>query len=86
MGIPVESIAIGKCFETEIGQVRRVLEVKDGKVKYESRGKSAHGGSWGDATIVADRKFASDVNREVPCDVAADVTRIIPIHSRKSRS
>jgi hypothetical protein len=53
MGIPVGSIAVGKCYATEIGQVRRVLEVKDEKVKYESRGKTAHGGSWGAWTTVA---------------------------------
>ena len=63
MGIPVESIAAGKCFVTEIGQVRRVLEVKDGKVKYESSGKTAHGGYWGDVVTVVDGKFARDVDR-----------------------
>ena len=68
MGIPVESIAVGKCYATEIGQVRRVLEVKDGKLKYESRGKTAHGGSWGALTTVGDGTFARDVDREVPCD------------------
>ena len=47
MGVPVESVAVGKCYVTEIGQVRRVLEIKNAIVKYESRGKTAHGGSWG---------------------------------------
>jgi hypothetical protein len=47
MGVPVESVAVGKCYLTEIGQVRRVLEIKEARVKYESRGKTAHGGSWG---------------------------------------
>jgi hypothetical protein len=79
MGIPVESIAVGKCFVTEIGQVRRVLEMKDGKVKYESRGKTAHGGSWGDVATVADGKFARDVTREVPCDAIPDSDKVIPI-------
>jgi hypothetical protein len=79
MGIPVESIAVDKCFVTEIGQVRRVLELKDGKVKYESRGKTAHGGSWGDVTTVGDGKFARDVNREVPCDHDPDTVESIPI-------
>jgi len=27
------------CYVTEIGQVRRVLEAKDGKIKYESGGE-----------------------------------------------
>jgi hypothetical protein len=79
MGIPVDSIAVGKCFLTAIGQVRRVLEVKDGKVKYESRGKTAHGGSWGDATTVGSGTFARDVDREVPCDHAPDTGKAIPI-------
>ena len=32
-----------KCYVAEIGQVRRVLEIKEARVKYESRGKTAHG-------------------------------------------
>ena len=35
MGVPVESVAVGKCYVTEIGQVRRVLEIKEAMVKYE---------------------------------------------------
>jgi len=68
MGVPVESITVGKCYVTEIGQIRRVLEVQDGRVKYESRGKTAHGGSWGPWTTVGDGKFAREVEREVACD------------------
>jgi hypothetical protein len=68
MGIPVASIAVGKCYVTAIGQVRRVLEIKDAKVRYESRGKTAHGGSWGDPVGVSTVKFARDVEREVACD------------------
>jgi hypothetical protein len=78
-GIPIENIAVGKCFVTEIGQVRRVLEIKDGTVKYESRGKTAHGGSWGDVATVADGKFARDGNPRVPCDSIPDADRMIPI-------
>src|SRR6202007_134785 len=47
MGVPV---GVGKCYVTEIGQVRRVLEIKDTMVKYVSRGKTAHGRSWGALT------------------------------------
>lgn len=67
MGVPVASVAVGKCYVTEIGQVRRVLKIKDAVVKYESRGKTAHGRSWGDLTVSILR-FARDVEREVPCD------------------
>jgi hypothetical protein len=68
MGVPVESAAVGKCYVTEIGQVRRVLEIKNAIVKYESRGKTAHGGSWGAFIAITILRFARDVEREVPCD------------------
>ena len=68
MGVPAESVAVGKCYVTEIGQVRRVLEIKEAMVKYESRGKTAHGGSWGALTTISIVRFARDVEREVPCD------------------
>ena len=68
MGVPVESVAVGKCYVTEIGQVRRVLEIKKAMVKYESRGKTAHGRSWGALTTISILRFARDVEREVPCD------------------
>ena len=68
MGVPVESVAVGKCYVTEIGQVRRVLEIKNAMVKYESRGKTAHGRSWGALTTISIIRFARDVEREVPCD------------------
>ena len=68
MGIPVESVAVGKCYLTEIGQVRRVLEIKEAMVKYDSRAKTAHGASWGALTTLSILRFARDVEREVPCD------------------
>ena len=61
-------MAVGKCYLTEIGQVRRVLDIKQARVRYESRGKTAHGGSWGALTTVSILRFARDVEREVPCD------------------
>ena len=68
MGVPVENVTVGKCYVTEIGQVRRVLEIKNAMVKYESRGKTAHGRSWGALTTISIVRFARDVEREVPCD------------------
>jgi hypothetical protein len=68
MGVPVEIVAVGKCYVTEIGQVRRVLEIKEAMVKYESRGKTAHGRSWGVLITVSILRFVRDVEREVPCD------------------
>ena len=68
MGIPVSEIADGKCYLTALGQVRRVLKVGNGKVTYESRGKTITKGSWGEQNTVLDGRFARDVEREVPCD------------------
>ena len=66
MGVPVETVVVGRCDLTEISQVRRVLEIKEAMVKYESRGKTAHGGSWGALSTVSILRFARE--REVPCD------------------
>ena len=68
VGIPVSEIAIGKCYLTALGQVRRVLKVGNGKVTYESRSKKIAKGSWGEHNTVVDSRFARDVEREVPCD------------------
>jgi len=57
---------------------------KDGKVKYESRRKTAHGGSWGDITTAADGKFAQEPNREVPCDYDPDADKDIQIDQLNS--
>ena len=44
MGVPVGIVAVGKCYLTEIGQVRRVLEIKEARVKEStSRMKRARG-------------------------------------------
>jgi hypothetical protein len=69
MPVALDKITVGKCFITEIGQVRRVLKVESGMVTYEARGKTATGdSSWGARTTVGDGKFARAVDREVTCD------------------
>lgn len=78
MPVPLNSIAVGRCFVTSTGQVRRVLEIKDGKVKYESRGKTDRGGSSVGRTTVSDSRFASDVDREVTCDWNPDYPEKTP--------
>ena len=75
MGVPVEIVAVGKCYLTEIGQVRRVLEIKEARVKYESRGKTAHGASWGAVTTLSILRFARDVEREVPMRLRSTLSR-----------
>lgn len=78
MPISISDIVVGKCFVTPTGQVRRVLEIADGKVKYESRGKTDRGGSWGAWTTVGDGRFAQDVDREVTCDWNPDYPERMP--------
>jgi hypothetical protein len=68
MGIAINSIQVGKFYVTAMGQVRRVLEISGGKVKYEARGRTAEGGPAASWTTVGDGRFANDVEREVPCD------------------
>jgi hypothetical protein len=41
MGVPLESPAVGKCYLTEIGQIRRVLEIKEAMVKTPPRRREA---------------------------------------------
>jgi hypothetical protein len=66
MGVPVESVAVGKCYLTGTGQVRRVLEIKEAMVIRIARKDSARRivGRL-DQSIL---RFARDVEREVPCE------------------
>ena len=41
MGVPVESVAVGECYLTKIGQLRRVLEIKEA-INLEERQRTAH--------------------------------------------
>jgi hypothetical protein len=54
MSISIGDIAVPKGFVTSTREVRRVLEVKDQKVKYRTRRKTDHGGSRGAWTAVGD--------------------------------
>jgi len=38
MGVAIDCIKVGKCYVTALGQIRRVLEISGGRVKYEARG------------------------------------------------
>ena len=68
MSIVQSDISVGKCFVTEAFQVRRVLEVSNGNVTYESRGRRAQAGRWGPKTTADIATFADAVEREVSCD------------------
>jgi hypothetical protein len=68
VGIPLGDIAVGKCYLTTLGQIRRVVKFGNGKVTYESHSKTASRGSWSEQNTVWDGRFARDAEREVPCD------------------
>ncbi len=66
MTVVVGDLAKDKCYATLTGQVRRIVEIDNETVKYESRGKKA--GTWNSFTKVAAGNFAAAVEREVSCD------------------
>jgi hypothetical protein len=63
------SMVAGKCYLTHSNTVWRILEVGGGTITYVVRGKLAFPswdkGSWRSASK---KEFATEVNREVPCD------------------
>ncbi len=67
MPVPLESVAMGKCFAAPGDRVRRVLSIEGGKVVYETRGAAGIEGSWPRVATVSIGRFAADVEREVPC-------------------
>lgn len=70
MAIPIEKIAVGKCFVTSASQVRRVSKIADGMVFYTTRNLSGH---WNEiAHSVFCVGFAEQVEREVLCSWDAD--------------
>ena len=50
MAVDVKLIVAEQCFVTKRGQVRKVINIKDGKVEYKARGSKKFGimASWFD--------------------------------------
>jgi len=82
MSVEIKSIKIGRCFVTRRGQVRKVINIEDGKVEYQTRG-SKNVDLWNPGSTKAKRptleKFASDVDRAVRCDWDKDYPENTPI-------
>jgi hypothetical protein len=69
MAVSPGDIAVGKCYVTPTGQVRRVLKIEAATVEYEARGSRAVPRDvWGPGTPVAIDKFVAAVDREVRCN------------------
>lgn len=70
MTIAENDITVGRCYVTELNQVRRVIEISGGKVTYEEHTPTSTSGvSLGRSTIGIEH-VARQVAREVPCEGA----------------
>jgi hypothetical protein len=62
-------LALGQCYITTAGQVRRILEITpDGNVRFDSRNENMPNGSWEMEAVVGIDVFAQQADREVPRD------------------
>jgi hypothetical protein len=69
MSMPLEEIKIGRCYLTDGGQVRRVLEfLPEGRIRYERRPAHRPDAPWQEAEQ-ADATFAALAEEEVPCEL-----------------
>jgi hypothetical protein len=70
MAVEPNKIEVDKCYATNAGQVRRVLEILGDDVKYVARGQKSKPEWWkeGSWITVNRQKFAEDVEKEVRCD------------------
>ena len=69
MSLPPESIAVGKCYLSETGTIRRVLRIlPDGRVQFEWRNCTRKVSYRWRSEILNLRSFTSSVERPVPCD------------------
>ena len=67
MGIPPESLEVGRCYLLNTGHVRRVIRIiPDGRVQFEHR--MGHTPKNWKTGIQEGRSFAFMIEREVPCD------------------
>ncbi len=68
MSVPPESIEVGKCYLTNSGFVRRVLEISpQGWIVYERRPAYRPEAVWLECNQHLSG-FAPQIEREVPCD------------------
>jgi hypothetical protein len=69
MTIKSDEVAVGRCYVTATGEIRRVLEMYGGRVRYGARGEKAAANWQEDSWVwVETEKFADQAEREVSCD------------------
>jgi hypothetical protein len=69
MPVVPDTLKVGECYLTHSGLVRRVLDLSEGRVRYEQRrGRVREGHPWPRTQVIAVSVFAGKVERPVPCD------------------
>ena len=70
MSIDPKSIAVGQCYLTRTGYVRRVVSVAEGQVKADQRRRPVpeNGRLWPRTIVLPLAQFTSTIVRAVPCD------------------
>ncbi len=70
MSIDLKSIAVGQCYLTRSGFVRRVVSVAEGQVKADHRRGPIpeKGRPWPRTIVLPLAQFTSTAERPVPCD------------------
>jgi len=68
MPVPMESIAVGRCYLTATKEVWRVQQITDGTVTFTARDCKIGSERWGYRPERPLSAFASTVEREISCD------------------
>jgi GNAT superfamily N-acetyltransferase len=83
VGVPTESIRVGRCYLTDAARVQRVLEITpDGKVIHAHRSTRSWHKAWTPGTASL-RAFASISVREVPCDWTPEIDDLLEAEDRR---
>jgi hypothetical protein len=75
MAVNPKTLEVCKCYVTQNNQVRHIIELQDGILIYESRGRRYRPFPWDRQPPVNKNRFAEDVNHEVPCNFDPDFSQ-----------
>ena len=66
--VDVSELAVEKCFVTATNQMRKIFELSDGKVTYESWSANQARPTNPHRVTVNEAKFCADVDRSIDCN------------------
>lgn len=75
MPIAPDSIAVGKCYLSNMNFVRRVVGIDQTDVTFEERGTKPVPLPWGQKAPVSLDRFSQDVTMEVPQDFDPEIPK-----------